>query len=273
LKELDMKPIIKAIGLAVSVSALLFSSTQRLQGTVSAGHSNATTLGEMQLPYEEINAYYDGSRWISGGTQCDGGREVTIVKPVGKSSTMRVTTFQKSEPRRKTELTLRQKGEPDCGMMKCFSTYVAPGSRQRYVVMESNYRDEEAYWIHTVQMGKGKAAENNMDECRWLERTRVALITEQRSIYVTQTESGGLEYKSYNHKGASKEPSTTVKDGKQELDSARGIESFTFKNGGFTNVVNVSMSEVHPFAEVLVKKNGEMIQKEKCLAYAYAKKA
>jgi hypothetical protein len=268
-----MKPIIKAIGLAVSVSALLLTSTQHSQGTISAGHPNAAIPTKMQLPYEEINAYYDGGKWVSGGIQCDGSREVTIVKPVGKSSAVRVTTFPKSEPRRKTELSLRQKGDPDCGMMKCFSTYVAPDARKRHVIMESNYRDEEAYWIHGVQIGKGRAAENNMDECRWLERTRVALITEQRSIYVTQTESGGLEYKSYNHKGASKEPSTIVKDGKQELDSARGIESFTFTNGGFTYVVNVSMSEVHPFAEVLVKKNGETIQKEKCLAYAYAKKS
>jgi hypothetical protein len=32
------------------------------------------------------------------------------------------------------------------------------------------------------------------------------------------------------------------------------------------------MSEKRPFAEVLVKKNGETIQKERGLSYAYAKK-
>jgi hypothetical protein len=236
--------------------------------------SDAANLANAQLPYEEMNAYYDGAKWVSGATQCDGSREVTIVKPIGKSETaIRLTSFPKSAPLQKTELTLRRKGDPDCGMMKCFSTYVTPGSRQRYVIMESNYRDEEAYWIHGVSVGKGKAAENKMDECRWLERARVALITEARSIYVTQTEAGGLEYKSYNHKGAGTEPSTTVKNGKSELIPSNGNESFTFKNGEFTYVINVSTSEEHPFAEVLVKKNGATIQKERCLAYSYAKKS
>lgn len=268
-----MKTIIKAIGLAVSVSALLISSTSHSQGTSSNGSSIVPTLASAQYPYEEINAYYDGAKWVGGGTQCDGSREITIVKPVGKSNAIRLTIFPKSQPTQKTELTLRQKGDPDCGMMKCYSTYVAPGSNQRYVIMDSNYRDEDAYWIHAVMVGKGKAAESNMDECRWLERTRVALITEMRSIYVTQNEAGGLEYKSFNHKGASTEPSVIVKDGKRELDSAKGIESFTFTNGEFTYVVNVSTSEKRPFAEVLVKKNGETIQKERSLAYSYAKKS
>jgi hypothetical protein len=268
-----MRPIIKAIGLAVSVSALLLSSTKHSQGTIPAGNMVAESLVNAQLPYEEINAYYDGAKWVSGATQCDGSREVTIVKPIGKSNNIHLTTFQKNAPTQKTELTLRQKGDADCGMMKCFSTYVAPGSSHRYVIMESNYRDEDAYWIHGVSVGKGKAAENKMDECRWLERARVALITDARSIYVTQNESGGLEYRSYNHKGAGAEPSTTVKDGKSEFDSSRGMESFTFTNGEFTYVVNVGTSEKKPFAEVLVRKNGSVIQKEHCLAYSYARKS
>ncbi|MDT4895428.1 MAG: hypothetical protein QOH25_505 [Acidobacteriota bacterium] len=267
-----MKTIIKAIGLALSVSALLLSSTQHSQGTSSAGRSDVSALVDVQYPYEEINAYYDGAKWVRGGIQCDGSREITIVKPVGKSRNVRVMMFPKSQSAHKTEFTLRQKGEPDCGMMKCFSTYVAPGNSKRYVIMESNYRDEEAYWIHGVQMGKGKAAESNLDECRWLERTRVALVTEQRTIYVTQTEAGGLEYRSFNYKGATSEPSVTVKDGKSKLDSAKGIESFTFTNGEYTYELNVSTSEKRPFAEVLVKKNGETVQKERCLTYTYAKK-
>ncbi len=267
-----MKTILKAFGLTLSVSALLLSSTRHSQGTSPAGRSGATTLAGAQYPYEEINAYYNGTRWVSGGTQCDGSREVTIVKPAGNLNTVRVTCFLKSQPTRKTELTFRLKGDPDCGMMKCYSTYVAPGSNRRYVIMDSNYRDEEAYWIHAVMIGKGKAAENNMDECRWHERTRVALITEMRSIYVTQNEAGALEYQSFNHKGAGAEPSATAKDGKSNLDPAKGIESFTFKNGEYTYEVNVSTSAERPFAEVLVKKNGETIQRERCLVYSYAKK-
>jgi hypothetical protein len=268
-----MRPIIKAIGLAVSVSALLLTSTQHSQGTISAARLDAAGFVEAQLPYEEINAYYDGAKWVS-----DGSREVTIIKPISKpigesGSTIRLTSFQKSAPMQKTELTLRQEGDPDCGMMKCFLTYVAPGSSQHYVIMESNYRDEDAYWIHGVSVGKGKAAEDHMDDCRWLERARVALITDARSIYVTQTEAGGFEYQSYNHNGTGAEPSTVVKNGKHQLNRARGVESFTFTSGEFTYVVNVGASEKRPFAEVLVKKNGATIQKEHCLVYSYSRKS
>jgi hypothetical protein len=262
----------KAIGVALSVSALLLSSSQRSRGTSSGGRSDAASASAAQYPYEEINAYYDGAKWVGGATQCDGSREVTIVKPVGNSNTVRVMTFPKSQPARKTEVTLRLKGDPDCGMMKCYSTYVAPGSGRRYVIMDSNYRDEEAYWLHAVMVGKGRAAESNMDECRWLERARAALITEARSIYVTQNEAGGLEYQSFNHQGAGSKPSVTVKGGTSKIDSARGVETFSFTNGGYTYEVNVSTSAERPFAEVLVRKNGETVQKERCLAYSYAKK-
>jgi len=56
------------------------------------------------------------------------------------------------------------------------------------------------------------------------------------------------------------------------LDTAKGIESFTFTNGDYTYEVNVGISEKTPSAEVLVKKSGTTIQTEHCLAYSYARK-
>jgi hypothetical protein len=264
-----MKTAIKALGLAISVSALALSGTLKPQASTKdlSGPTSA-----VQLPYEEVNAFADGAKWVSGSTQCDGSRNITILKPIGTSNSIHLMSFPKSEPARRSEITMRQKGDPDCGMMKCYSTYLA-SSGLRYVIMDSNYRDEDAYWLHAVMVGKGKDAEGKLDECRWIERTRVAIVTELRTIYITQNEAGGLEYKTFNYKGAAADPSVTVKDGKSRLDRAKGIESFTFTNGDYAYEVTVGISEKKPLAEVLVKKNGATIQTEDCLAYSYARKA
>lgn len=220
-----------------------------------------------QLPYEEVNAYFDGAKWSSGSTQCDATREVTIIKPIGQSNSVRWTSFQKATPARKTDLTLRQKGDPDCGMMKCYTTYVGPAS---YIVMDSNYRDEDAYWTHAVEIGKGKSPGQPLGECRWMERTRVALVTEARTIYITQENNGSLTYQTFNYKAASKAPSLVVKKGTSSVNSDG--ETFTFNNAGYTYEVKVGGSD-KPFAEVSVKKDGAVVQKERVLAYTYAKKS
>lgn len=264
-----MKAAITALGLVISVCALTFSGTFKPQA--STNDSSGATAA-MQLPYEEVNAFADGAKWVGGSTQCDGSREITILKPIGKTNSTRLMSFPKSEPARRSEITMRLKGDPDCGMMKCYSTYLA-SSGLRYVIMDSNYRDEDAYWIHAVMVGKGKDAEGKMDECRWIERTRVAIVTELRTVYITQNEAGGLEYQTFNFKGASTEPSVTVKNGTSKMDSARGAESFTFTNGEYAYEVTVGISEKKASAAVLVKKNGATIQTEHCLAYSYARKA
>jgi hypothetical protein len=46
-----------------------------------------------------------------------------------------------------------------------------------------------------------------------------------------------------------------------------------FKSGEYVYVINVSTVERRPFAEVIVKRNGASIQKERPLIYTYAKKA
>ena len=229
--------------------------------------SSASETGAVQLPYEEIDAYFDGREWATGSTQCDGNREVTIIKPIGESTSVHWISFLKTSPMRKTDLTLRQKGDSDCGMMKCYTTYVGPAS---YIVMDSNYRDEDAYWIHGVEIGKGKTPGEPMDECRWFERMRVALVTEARTIYITQTADGAFEYRTFNYNAVRKTPSLIVKNGTSSINN--GTESFNFNNAGYTYEVNVSASG-KPFAEVLVKKDGATVQKERVLSYAYAKKS
>lgn len=276
-----MKTSIKAVGLFVSVSVLLLTSAQPSTGTMSAARSKLFKTGGQSLPtptinvtlqaFKEFRGYFTGTKWIQGGIQCDGDGEVIIVTPYGGPRSLDVISFPKQNPSQKSRLKLRQKGDDDCGMMKCYSTYVAPGSR--FVIQESHYLDDEAFWTVQYHIGKGRKAEANMEDCRWLERSHVALLTEMRSIYVTESEAGELEYSSFNYREDPEEPSVKIKGGKQHLDKSKGIESFTFTNGEYTYEVNVSTSEKRPFAEVLVKKNGATIQKEHCLIYTYANRS
>src|SRR5262244_1440452 len=121
-----MNNAIKATAIVAALAALAFGL--RPAPVLRNAH--------VQLPYVEINAYFDGGKWANGSTQCDGPREVTIIKPIENSQHIHLTSFFKSAPARKTDLTLRQKGESNCGMMKCYTTYVGPA---QYVVMDSNY--------------------------------------------------------------------------------------------------------------------------------------
>src|SRR4051812_9247579 len=85
-KGLSMNSVIKAAAIVAAVATLVFGSHTSLRRA------------HPQLPYEEINAYFDGAKWVSGSTQCDGSREVTIIKPVAKSKSIHLTSFLKSAP-------------------------------------------------------------------------------------------------------------------------------------------------------------------------------
>jgi hypothetical protein len=250
-----------------------------LAGTLLIGAMAAATLPSLklnafanrnapQLPYEEVNAYFENGNWSTGGTQCDGSREVTIIKPIGETKSVHLMSFLKASPSRRSEVTLRQKGETECGMMKCYTNY---SGATPYTVMDSNYRDEDT-WIHAVLIGKGKSSEANLKDCRRLERERLAMITDARTVYVTQSTNGQLQYTTFNYQRASATPSLIVKNGKSTLDSSRNAESFTFTNAGYLYEINVSTS-AKPFAEVVVKKDGKVIQTERVLAYSYARRS
>jgi hypothetical protein len=217
--------------------------------------------------FKEYNFYYDGTKWVPGWFQCDTAREVAIFREGGYES------FPKRQPSQKTFLSLKQAEEPDCGMMKCYYTFAAQD--KAVVVRESHYKDDEAFWTVQYAMSISPKTESNPKEqdCRWFERTRLAVITDRRSIYVTESEKGKLEYQSYNYEQSSDRPAVMLKGGAHTFDKSKGIETFTFQKAEYTYVLNVSAIESQPFVEVLVKKNGALVQQERCLSYTYLKKS
>jgi hypothetical protein len=280
-----MKRSAKVVLLIASALLLLLPSSrslraERFQNPTAAVEGNSQppltpkSQGGGVAGFKEYNYYYNGAQWVAGWFQCDEDREVSIFSDGRKGKTFHYESFPKSQPSKKTVLSLRQKGDEDCGMMKCYFTLVAPG--KSFVVLESNYKDDEAYWTSphslTSERGKGRASPDE-HECRWLERTRLAVITDRRSIYVTESEMGDLEYRSYNYKGASDQPAVMLKGGVRTFDAGKGVEIFTFQNGEYTYVLNVSTVESRPSVEVLVKKKGAVAQQERCLSYTYLKKS
>lgn len=221
--------------------------------------------------FKEYNFRYDGTKWVPGWLQCDAEQEVLIFGVAGKRGTLRYESFPKRQPARKTVLSLHQRGEPDCGMMKCTYTLVAPA--QTVSVRESHYKDEaywtSQYWV-TISRGKGRTLPEQ--QCRWFERTRLAVITDRRTIYVTEDEAGQIQYQSYNYQQAEAQPSVTLKGGTVVSDERRRAESFTFQSGDYQYILTVSTQENRPFVEVLVKKRGILVQQERCLSYTYLKK-
>lgn len=225
-----------------------------------------------QAEFKEYNFRYDGTRWVPGWLQCDAPGDVMIFGAEGRNKSIRYESFPKRQPAQKTVLSLTQKGDPDCGMMKCYFTLVAPA--QTIEVRESHYKDE-AYWTnqYSVTISRGKGRQLPEQECRWFERMRLAVVTDRRTIYVTESESGDVEYQSYNYQKAESSPSVTLKGGAQSQDERRKTEGFTFQSGEYQYVLNVSVSENRPFVEVLVKKRGIVVQQERCLSYTYLKKS
>ncbi|HKS30166.1 MAG TPA: hypothetical protein VJS44_20245 [Pyrinomonadaceae bacterium] len=225
------------------------------------------TAGALEL--KELNYYYDGAKWVKAWFQCEMNRNVAIFE---EETELRY--FSKRQPTQAARLSIKQTEEPDCGMMKCYYHYSVQGGG-RVVVMESNYKDEEAYWTtnHTVSIERGRLRLANEAACHWFERTRLAVITSARSIYVTESEKGALEYSSFNFAQASSRPSVRLTNGARTSDEAKEIETFAFKNTGYEYVLNVSTNEAKPSVEVLVKKNGALVQRENCLSYTYLKKS
>ena len=123
--------------------------------------------------------------------------------------------------------------------------------------------------------------------CRPSYRTRFVGITNSRSVYITVNDNGGLEYQSYDFSNINKDldikedeptafdedtPSLSLQDGISKLHRSVGKESFTFKQGQYTCIVEVGLPGRHPSAYLTVKRNGSVIKRERCQSFAYAKK-
>src|SRR5947209_1333055 len=244
--------------LTLALVALLFTM---MSNQTSAGGNIIADKGKGQLAltpasqgvadFKEYNYYYNGMKWVPAWFQCDESREVAIFSGGSKSKAYHYESFPKSNPSQKTVLTFHQKGEDDCGMMKCYSTFAAPG--RSLVVFSSNYQDDDRVWAagHSFVRRAGEAEIPGRD-CRMMDRSRLAVITDRRSIYVSESEKGVLEYRSFNFDKASDKPSVMLTGGKSSIDKSKEIETFTFQSGEYLYVLNVSTNERKPFVEVLV---------------------
>jgi hypothetical protein len=268
-----MSPVCCALLLTLTLLSIA-PKAEPLKETAQAREDNIelsspAILEDKQQPeLKEYNYYYDGTKWVKAWFQCEMNRNVAIF-----TGDIVLRYFSKRQPSQVTTLSIKETGDPDCGMMKCYYHYSVRGGG-RVVVMESNYKDEEAYWTtnHTVSIERGRQRVANEAACNWFERTRLAVITDRRSIYVTENEKGVLEYSSFNFAQGSSKPSVHLTGGTRASDESRGIETFAFKSDGYEYVLSVSNREAKPFVEVLVKKNGAQVQRENCLSYNYLKK-
>lgn len=218
------------------------------------------------VEFKEYSYYYDGAKWAESWFQCETRRHISVF-----TSNNALRYFPKSQPSQVTALSIKTE-EPDCGMMKCYFNFTTERGGKG-VVLESNYRDEEAYWTgaHVLTLNSGTEAVASEEECRWFERTRLVVVTDRRTIYVTEGRANQFEYRSFNFDSASRTPSVDVRRGTRSLDISRAMETFTFTKGGYSYVLSVSVVK-RPFVEVLVKRNGALVQKENCLSYTYLKR-
>jgi hypothetical protein len=260
--------LLALILLAGAANVGLSKETARARAGAARFSSSMSARGKKAAELKEYNYYYDGTKWVEAWFQCELNKHLAIF-----TSNSALRYFPKSQPSQISSLSIKQTEEPDCGMMKCYYTFSAEGGGKA-VVMESHYKDDESFWTgqYRVSLTQGGQTLAEEEECRWFERTRLAVVTDRRSIYVTEGKASQLEYRSFNFEQSSGNPSVDVKRGVRAFDKTRGVETFTFTKGEYVYVLNVSTIEKKPSVEVLVKKNGAVVQKERCLSYTYLKK-
>jgi hypothetical protein len=228
--------------------------------------------------FVEYSFYNEQGTWKRDWLQCDRKQNVSILLDASDAKTQRYLSFKKSQPAQKKTTTLALKQDADCAMQKCWWTLTSPSEAGKiYAVEESHYIEpDDGFWTRSYDIGTGasdQSAEQHVQPCRWFSRTRAAVITERRSLYITETETGRLVLRVYDYKQASNQPSLSLKGGTSSLNSAGNVESFTFKNKGYTYVINLGAQESYPLAEVLVKRGSAVIFKDQCLSYSYLKKS
>ncbi|HEV7859501.1 MAG TPA: hypothetical protein VGO91_12850 [Pyrinomonadaceae bacterium] len=242
---------------------------------VSVGETNATPSYQQ---YTEYSFYNEQGTWKRSWLQCDRRRNVGLMLDASDSKTQHYLTFKKSQPAQKKVTEFALSKEEDCAMQKCWWAFTSPAwTGKNYAVEESHYIEpDDGYWTRSYYIGTGaseQSAESHVQPCRWFSRSRAAVITERRSMYITETQTGRLVLKVYDHKDASNQPSLFLVGGHSSLNTAGDVESFTFKNHGFTYIINVGAQENHPLAEVLVMQHNAVIFKDDPLSYNYLKKS
>jgi hypothetical protein len=265
-------------------ATLNFSSIERapssLERAMHVAHEATTNVAQGDARYAEYAFYHDGEgMWVRSWFQCERAGSVGLMLADSKPNPQRYISFNKSRPAQQTLHTLVLKGDEDCAMQKCWWTFTSqsPDAGKIYAVEESHYFDRaDGYWTRNYRIGTGaseESAASHAQPCRWFPRTRVAIITESQSLYVTETKRGRLVLRVYDHKQASYQPTLLLAGGAYSLNIAGTIETFTFKHRGLTYYINVGAGEEHPLAEVFVMKGDTVIQRDDSLSYIYLKKS
>jgi hypothetical protein len=229
--------------------------------------------------FATYNFYFDGSRWLRGWFQCDQVHESVIVLDPPTSRTHTLVSFQKNQPSVLNSVQLVQQGEAESAMGgKTSWTFTAPDSGPTYTILEANYNEvsdpRAGYWTRRYHIGRGPDAEtalNTLQECRWFPRTRVALITDTASLYVTETSGGQPVLTSYDYRHAAEQPTLTLASGTIQRDRAAHTESFTFTQGPSTYVLTVSLSEP-PTVQFSLRQHKAVIRQDTVRAYTYVQK-
>lgn len=277
-----------------TMSALLGSLLLLLLPPLSHWSANATGgahgATRENRQYTEYTFSQENGRWTRSWFQCDEARSVALVLDFPESGPHRYLDFKKDQPAQQNIKGLSPKHDADCGMMKCWWTFTittgataantnrtSPVAPSTFAIEESHYYNpEDGYWTSKHRVGVGSSeeeAEGQVQPCRWFPRTRAAIVTNRRTLYITETKAGGLEFRAYEFKLASNQPSLFLTGGKSSLSAGGEIESFTFKNRGYTYILNVGARDSRPSAQLLIKKNNVVIQEEKVLSYTYLKKS
>jgi hypothetical protein len=228
--------------------------------------------------YTEYSFYNQQGTWTRSWLQCETTQSVAFMLDSSDAKTQHYLFFRKSQPMQKKAIVLALKQEADCAMQKCWWSFTSPAEAGKsYTVEESHYFEpDDGYWTRNYKIGTGsgeQSAESHAQPCRWFPRTRAAVVTERRSLYITETKTGRLVLRVYDYRHASNQPSLFLTGGNSSLSASGSVESFTFKNRGFTYIVNVGAQESHPLAEVLVRQRNAVIEKDNPLSYSYLRKS
>jgi hypothetical protein len=254
-------------------AALTLSATSRAHVSLEKG------LVQSNEKYKEYAFYHEDGTWVRNWFQCDRTGSVAIMMDASESRPQHYLTFDKSHPAQQNVTVLDLKQDADCGMQKCWWTFnsKAPGESRIYAVEESHYYEPgDGYWTSNHKIGTGASEESAVSHaqpCRWFLRTRAAVITERRSLYITETKTGRLVLRVYDYQRASNQPALFLTGGESRTNMAGDIETFVFKNRGFAYFINIGTGESTSLAEVFVMKRDTVLERDNCLSYTYLKKS
>lgn len=208
----------------------------------------------------------ENSLWLKVWALCDAPDAVILISEPREGQLVRIERIFKNAPNRPQVSRYRFLGSEGAAGSIYYS--LAPLDQptpapDQYYVRRSNIQSVEGgeSTNRTVEVRLGGKAST----CRWFEGIRFLGVTARRTVYVLQTDSGGLEYRSYDFAKATLRPSLRLASGEAQH-RPDGSLIFCFTNRGYTYTVEVGPAS-RPFAKVEVRRGARLIQVEQVGAY------